>query len=131
MRAAVDLLLRSLGRKEARGDAFSLAGVPGAGKSHLLAALALLCAHPNQAWPAFVKTHRSYASRTDGFRGAKLVVALPLDAYAPPSHPLEHIVFSGLEHELEERHGVRVALTQGPICSNWCRSTSTRIHGRR
>ncbi len=51
-------------------------------------------------------------SRWRGSRWAKLVVALPLDAYPPPSHPLEHIVFSGLERELEERHGVRVALTQ-------------------
>ncbi len=46
VRTAVDLLLRSLGRKEARGDAFSLAGVPGAGKSHLLSVLSLLSRAP-------------------------------------------------------------------------------------
>lgn len=112
VRAAVDLLLRSLGRKEGRGDAFSLAGVYGSGKSHLLAALALLCGHPKEAWPAFLTKHSHYAPLAAGFGPSRLVVAIPLDAYPPHSHSLEHIVFSCLEEELARRYGLRVALTQ-------------------
>ena len=112
LRAAVDLLLRSLGRKEERGDAFSLAGVYGTGKSHLLSALALLCGHPAAAWPAFLKTHPQYAPLAAGFARPRVVAAIPLDAYPPHSHTLEHVVFSSLEQELARRHGVRVALTQ-------------------
>lgn len=111
-RLASEAMLRSLGRSEERGDAFSVAGVYGSGKSHLLSVLALLCGHPQVAWPAFLEGHRQYARAAPGFSQPRLVVPIPLDEYPSPSHPLEQIVFSCLERELSQRHGVRVALTE-------------------
>jgi hypothetical protein len=111
-RLAFEAMLRSLGRSEERGDAFSVAGVYGSGKSHLLAVLALLCGHPQAAWPAFLEGHPQHARAAVGFPQPRLVVPIPLDEYPSPSHPLEQIVFSSLERELAQRHGVRVALTE-------------------
>ena len=111
-RAAFETMLRSLGRTEPRGDAFTVAGVYGSGKSHLLAALALLAGHPREAWPCFLETHAEFGPAAQGFAKPKLVAAIALDEYPTQSHPLEHVVFSRLERELARRHGVRVALTE-------------------
>jgi len=112
-RAACETMLRSLVRAEARGDAFHVAGVYGSGKSHLLAVLALLSAHPAQAWPAFLASRDPRpAFRVPTPEPRSLVVAIALDEYPTQSHPLEHVVFSRLEQELARRHGVRVALTE-------------------
>ena len=111
-RAAFETMLRSLGRTEPRGDAFTVAGVYGSGKSHLLAALALLAGHPREAWPCFLETHAEFRPAAQGFAKPKLVAAIALDEYPTQSHPLEHVVFSRLERELARRHGVRVALTE-------------------
>jgi hypothetical protein len=111
-RLAFEAMLRSLGRSEERGDAFSVAGVYGSGKSHLLAVLALLCGHPQAAWRAFLEGHPQHARAAAGFPQPRLVVPIPLDEYPSPSHPLERIVFSSLERELAQRHGVRTALTE-------------------
>ena len=111
-RLAFEAMLRSLGRSEERGDAFSIAGVYGSGKSHLLAVLSLLCGYPEAAWPAFLAGHPQYARAAAGFARPRLVVAIPLDEYPAASHPLEQIVFSCIEEELARRHGVRVALTE-------------------
>lgn len=110
-KAAFEAVCRSLGRPEPRGDAFLVAGVYGSGKSHLLAALALLAGHPEQAWPRFLATHPQYARFAAGFAAGRLVAAIALDEYPAPSHPLEYIVFSRLEQELA-RHGARIALTE-------------------
>ncbi len=100
-------------RAESRGgDAFHVQGVYGAGKSHLLAALALLCGHPELAWPAFLDTHRQYAELAARFAKPRLVAAIALDEYPLRTHPLEHIVLSRIEHEFAARHGMRVALTE-------------------
>jgi len=111
-RAAFEAMIASLGRTEQRGDAFLLQGVCGAGKSHLLAVLALLCGHPNVAWPPFLETHPHYERTSRAFARPRLVVSVPLDEYHGPSHSLEHVVLSRLESELARRHGVRVALTE-------------------
>jgi len=111
-KAAFDALLRSLGRPERRGDAFIVQGVYGSGKSHLLAALALLCGHPAEAWPVFLRAHPEYQHTSASFTRPRLLVAVPLDEYPPRTHSLEHIVLSALEKELARRHGIRVALTE-------------------
>jgi len=110
-RAAFDVIISGLARREPLGDAFHLQGVYGTGKSHLLAVAALLCGHPSAAWPAFVVTHPQYAELTNRFR-PRLVAAIALDEYPVRTHPLEHIVLSRIEHELASRHGARVALTE-------------------
>ena len=111
-RAAFEVMLESLGRAAERGDAFHIQGVYGAGKSHLLAVLALLCAHPQPAWPVFLDTYPEYEAAVGGFPDPRLVVPIPLDEYPTQSHPLEHIVFARIERELAARRGVRVALTE-------------------
>ncbi len=111
-RAAFDTVLRSLGRGEQRGDAFIVQGVYGAGKSHLLAVLALLCGHPQEAWPAFLTSHPEFARASAAFPRPRLVVTIALDEYPSDSHCLERIVLSALGEELARRHGVRVALTE-------------------
>lgn len=108
-RAAFDAMAASLGRKEQRGDAFLIQGVYGAGKSHLLALLALLCGHGEEAWPAFLDTHPS-CERPD-FGWPRLVVAVALDEYSARTHTLEGIVLSRIEAELAKRHGLQVALS--------------------
>ena len=111
-RAAFDTVVRSLGRPEQRGDAFIVQGVCGAGKSHLLAVLALLCGHPQEAWPAFLSSHSQHERASAAFARPRLVVTIALDEYPPGSHSLEGIVLSALEEELARGHGVRVALTE-------------------
>jgi len=111
-RAAFEAMIESLGRREPRGDAFVVQGVYGAGKSHLVAALALLCGHPEQSWPIFLRTHPEYEGAVLGFRKSRLVLSIALDEYPTHSHPLEHIVLSRLEAELALRHGVEVALSE-------------------
>lgn len=111
-RAACETMLRSLGRTEGRGDAFTVAGGYGSGKSHLLAALTLLAGHPREAWPCFLETHPEFRQMAQGFARPKLVVAIALDEYPTQSHPLEYVVFSRLEQELARRHEVQVALTE-------------------
>ncbi len=111
-RGAFEAMVRSLGRTEARGDAFLLQGVYGAGKSHLLAVIALLAGHPQAAWPAFLSRHSRYARAAERFPARRLVVAIALDEYSTATHPLEHIVLSRLERELARRHGLRLALTE-------------------
>jgi hypothetical protein len=109
-RAAFEAMVRSLGRAEARGDAFIVQGVYGSGKSHLLAVLTLLCGHAEVAWPVFLVSHPEHQRAAAGFTRPRLVVAIALDGYPTQNHPLEHIVFSRIEQELARRHGVRVAL---------------------
>ncbi|UCC68401.1 MAG: hypothetical protein JSV79_00230 [Armatimonadota bacterium] len=108
--AAFDAMVRSLGREERRGDAFIIQGVYGTGKSHLLAVLTLLCAHPEQVWPAFLEAHADFHGPE--FRSPRLVVAIPLDEYPSGTHSLEYIVLSRIEAELAACHGVQVALTE-------------------
>ncbi len=111
-RTAFDVILESLASQKGRGDAFHVQGVCGAGKSHLLAVVALLSACPECAWPAFLSSHPDYAAAAEGLRRGRLVVSIALDEYPAQTHPLEYIVLSRLEAELADRHGVRVALTQ-------------------
>ncbi len=111
-RAAFEAMTRSLGREGERGDAFLLQGVYGTGKSHLLSVLALLCAHPEEAWPAFLDTHPEHERARGGLKAPRLVAAIPLDEYAAATHSLEHIVLSRIEEELERHHGLQVALTE-------------------
>lgn len=111
-RAAFEVMVESLARTPHRGDAFHVQGVYGAGKSHLLAVLALLVAHPQHAWPHFLHTYPEYEAAAGGFPGPRLVVPIPLDEYPAETHPLEHIVFARIEQELAARHGVRAALTE-------------------
>jgi len=110
-RAAFEAITRSLGRDEARGDAFLVSGVYGSGKSHLLAAVTLLAGHPQESWPHFLRSHAGYDRIATRFSRSRLVVAIPLDEYSQ-TVSLEHIVLSRLEAELARRHGVRVALTE-------------------
>lgn len=111
-RAAFEAITRSLARREERGDAFLISGVYGSGKSHLLAALALLAGHPKEAWPALLASYPGYDRISAAFDRPRLVVAIPLDEYPSASHSLEHIVLSRLEAELAGRHGAVVALTE-------------------
>lgn len=111
-RGVFEALLRGLARQEQRGDAFLVQGVYGSGKSHLLAVTALLCGHPNSAWPVFLRTHPEYQRASAGFSRPRLVAAIPLDEYPSRTHSLEMIVLSALERELAHRHGIRVALTE-------------------
>ncbi len=109
-RAAFGAIVRSLSRAEDRGDAFVIQGVYGTGKSHLLALIDVLCAHPEQAWPVFQASHPDF--EVPEFASSRLVVAVPLDEYPAQTHDLEHIVLSRIEAELAQRHGVHVALTE-------------------
>jgi len=102
-RGAFEAMARSLGREEQRGDAFLLQGVYGTGKSHLLSVLTLLCARPEEAWPAFLDTHPEHERARGGFKASRLVTAIPLDEYAAATHSLEHIVLSRIEEDLEKR----------------------------
>lgn len=111
-RAAVEVILTSLARPGLAGDAFHVQGVYGSGKSHLLAALTLLCGHPKAAWPVFLASHPAYEKLAEQATQPRLVAAIALDEYPSRSHPLEHIVLSRLETELAARHGVTVALTE-------------------
>jgi hypothetical protein len=111
-RAAFDVILESLTEERERGDAFHIQGVYGAGKSHLLAVLSLLCGCSEQAWPAFLEAHPEYASAPQGLGRGRLVVPIALDEYPAHTHPLEYVVLSRLEAELARSHEVRVALTQ-------------------
>jgi len=110
-RAAFEAITRSLGRSEERGDAFLISGVYGAGKSHLLAALALLAGHPQESWPHFLTSHAGYDRIAAACGRPRLVVAIALDEHSA-THSLEHIVLSRLEEELARGHRVRVALTE-------------------
>ena len=77
-RAAFEVMVSGLARRAALGDAFHVQGVYGTGKSHLLAALTLLCGHPEQAWPVFLETHPEYAEVAGSFVRRRLVVAIEL-----------------------------------------------------
>jgi len=111
-RAAFEVMVSGLARPAELGDAFHVQGVYGTGKSHLLAALTLLCGHPEQSWPVFLETHPEYAEVAASFGGPRLVVAIALDEYPTRTHTLEYVVLHRIEQELAQRHGVRVALTE-------------------
>ena len=111
-RAAFEVMVSGLARQAELGDAFHVQGVYGTGKSHLLAALTLLCGHPEQAWPVFLGTHPEYAEVAGSFERPRLVVTIALDEYPTRTHTLEYVVLSRIEQELAQRHGVRVALTE-------------------
>ncbi|MBN1461938.1 MAG: hypothetical protein JXA57_20600, partial [Armatimonadetes bacterium] len=98
--------------RQQAGDAFHVQGVPGAGKSHLLAVLALLAGDPGRAWPVFSEAHPDLAKWAASFEQPRLVAAVALDEYPTPSHPLEYVVFRRLEEELARDSGTQVALSE-------------------
>lgn len=111
-KAALEIMLSSLAREEQRGDAFHIQGVQGAGKSHLLAVIALLAARPDKAWPVFLQGRAEYERIREGFGQPRLVVPIALDEYPTRSHPLEYVVLSRMEEALREQYGLRAALTE-------------------
>jgi hypothetical protein len=111
-RAAFDVMMGALTADSRIGDAFHVQGVYGTGKSHLLAALALLTGHPRTAWPVFLEGHPECEELALAFDRRRLVAAIALDEYPSRTHPLEHVVLAELERALAEDHGVKVALTE-------------------
>jgi len=94
------VILGSIARNGERGGAFLVRGSGGSGKSHVLAAIALLLRHA-AATSAFVDTHPSYADLRDRLRGRRyLVVPIPLAEHRGHDEHLEDIVFDRTERAL-------------------------------
>lgn len=102
--------LAGLAQRE-RGAAFLIAGLYGAGKSHLLAALALTCELPVARGELFA-AHPELVDLEPAWRRAepRLVVAVALDEQ-PPTRSLEDILFQAAEEALA-RLGVSQPLAE-------------------
>ena len=88
---ALEALLSSL--SGAKGGAFWLNGVYGAGKSHLLGVVALLC--QGAAHDVFGALYPAFAPQLRQF-GARLVVSIALDDYSAQNFDLESIFWREL-----------------------------------
>lgn len=103
---ALTLALRALTGDE-RGAAFFVNGVFGAGKSHLLGLLALLCDGRGHA--AFAASHPNLAGCLQNWP-QRLVVHFSLDDYDPARFSLEEVFWREVRAEWERRRLPRAAL---------------------
>ncbi len=106
-------VLSAIIRNGERGGAFLVRGSGGSGKSHLLAATALLL-RSHSARSAFVSSHPAYDDLQRRFDGKNhLVVPIPLAEHRGHEEHLEDIVFDRTERALRSpSHSVAVALSE-------------------
>ena len=94
------VLLGSLTAHVERGGAFLVRGAGGAGKSHLLAALALLLRHAT-AWPVLIQGHPGYSDLRTALKGRRFVVVpIALSEHRGHDEHLEDVIFDKTEQVL-------------------------------